>query len=126
MLGLSDETVIAIALVIVILFVYVLLPYLGSRNKIVIRDPQTKLVLFYRPDCPACVRFKPLWGEIKGSINCQTVDFDVNEPQAAEMIKSNNLSVPTIPTIYKLSVNGWEKFNGDRSYNSIKNWAERA
>ena len=125
MFGLDDNTVIVIGLVIVILFVYLLLPYLGGNRKIRVPNAGTKLVLFYRPDCQACVGFKPLWGTITSSVNCDTVEFNVNEPQAAEVIKSNNLSVPTIPTIYKVTVNGWEKFNGDRSYDSIKNWAER-
>lgn len=125
MFGLDDNTVIVIGLVIVILFVYLLLPYLGGNRKIRVPNAGTKLVLFYRPDCPACVGFKPLWGTITSSVNCDTAEYNVNEPQAADVIKSNNLSVPTIPTIYKVTVNGWEKFNGDRSYNSIKNWAER-
>lgn len=126
MLGLDDNTVIVIGLVIVILFVYLLLPYLGGKRKITVPHQGTKLVLFYRPTCPACVGFKPLWETIGSSVNCTIAEYNTDEPQAAEVIKANNLSVPTIPTIYKVSVNGWEKFNGDRSYDSIKNWAERS
>jgi len=125
MLGLDDSTVIAIALVLVILFVYVLLPYLGKRNTIAVPRSTISLVLFHRPSCSACVGFKPLWAKIKGSINCVTAEYDVLDPKTSDLIKRHNLSVPTIPTIYKLGVNGWEKFNGDRSYTSIKNWAER-
>ena len=122
-----NEQTIIIAVEIEIILVYLLLPNLSKQSK-KISVGQGSLVLFYRPTCPACVNFKPIWNDIKTNAGCKTIEFSTDDPDAEKVIKRYNLKVPTIPTIYKTNFDfsEWEKFEGARSYDSIKNWAERS
>jgi hypothetical protein len=120
---LDIPTVVALVIGIIIL-VYILLP----SNVKSINVGRGSLVLFHRPSCPACVGFKPTWHDIQKYGNCRTIEFNTENPETELVITRYNLSVQGVPTLYKVNADftRWEKFEGQRQYNIIKNWAERS
>lgn len=120
--AMDQTTLIILSVFAIIILVYLLLP---KADKIKVRSNKS-YILFYRPSCPACVAFKPTWEKITQMINAECVSYNTEDPNTTTLIEQGGFDVPTIPTIYEVTERGKTKYEGLRTLEHIKNWAERS
>jgi thioredoxin-like negative regulator of GroEL len=105
-----DPLLIAGAIVIIILLIYWFRP-----------QDNYKLLYFYKPTCPACVAFKPIWESITKQLqrNCIPKEIDTTTKEGSSY--SDNFEIKAVPTLILLAPNGERyKFNeGSRDTETV-------
>jgi thiol-disulfide isomerase/thioredoxin len=85
--------------------------FLSKNNKI-------KLMLFYRPTCPYCRDFMPVWHQVINNLPSNVLYDEINVSNDTTIASQYNIT--GVPTII-LDVNAEKKtYMGNRSYNDIK------
>lgn len=104
-----------LAIAVIVLFIIVIV---WSRSKQA--NVSNRVVLFYRPSCPACQQFKPIWGDVKTSmpkitfeeINTETDNVEVKERQYG-------VSIETVPAVFIIKDGIVKKYEGNREKSDL-------
>ncbi len=91
-------------------------PIISYINK----DSQKKLMLFYKPSCPYCQEFMPIWSQITNNLPNTILYEEINTSKISENNKANEYKIVTVPTIILVVNNNKIKYEGNRSYSDIE------
>lgn len=108
-------------LIIIIIIIIALVFKIGVKPK------QVKVYRFYKPTCPACVAFEPVWTEFVSKVDTskvQIVNVDTSADPDNKQAKEFNIEfVPTVVGVKKsdgLPI----KYNGDRNVTDMLAWVK--
>ncbi len=91
-------------------------PIISYINK----DSQKKLMLFYKPECPYCQEFMPIWSQVTNNLPNNILYEEINTSKSTENNKANEYKIVTVPTIILVVNNTKIKYEGNRSYSDIE------
>jgi thiol-disulfide isomerase/thioredoxin len=101
---------VVIASVVLLLIIIVI----WSRSERLV-NVSNRVVLFYRPSCPACQQFKPIWDEVKSSLintTFEEINTEVDDVSAKEY--QYGVTIETVPAIFIIKDGVVKKYDGDR------------
>jgi thiol-disulfide isomerase/thioredoxin len=90
-----------------------IISYINKDNKI-------KLMLFYKPSCPYCQEFMPVWSQIINNLPNNILYEEINTSKSSENNKANEYKIVSVPTIILIVNNNKIKYEGNRSYENIE------
>ena len=76
-----------------------------------------KIMLFYKPSCPYCSDFMPIWYKIVNNLSNNVLYEEINCEK--EYKKANEYQITSVPTIILLVNNEKKMYMGDRNYKDI-------
>jgi thiol-disulfide isomerase/thioredoxin len=74
-------------------------------------------MLFYKPSCPYCSEFMPIWYKIVNNLSNNVLYEEINCEK--EYKKANEYQITSVPTIILLVNNEKKMYMGDRNYKDI-------
>ena len=81
------------------------------------KDNSVKLMLFYKPSCPYCSEFMPVWYKIVNNLSNNTMYEEIDCEK--DYKKANEYQITSVPTIILLVNNEKKMYIGDRNYKNI-------
>jgi len=76
-----------------------------------------KLMLFYKPSCPYCSDFMPVWYKIINNLSNNVLHEEIN--CETDHKKANEYNITSVPTLILLVKNEKKIYSGDRNYVDI-------
>jgi len=86
------------------------------------KTDQIKLELYYKPSCPYCKNFMPVWYQIVNNLPNGITYDEINVEQNSMKPSQNNIS--TVPTLLLIVNNEQKIYMGDRSYKNIEEFLQ--
>jgi glutaredoxin len=77
-------------------------------------------MLFYKPSCPYCQEFMPVWSQIINNLPNNILYEEINTSKSSENNKANEYKIVSVPTIILIVNNNKIKYEGNRSYENIE------
>jgi thiol-disulfide isomerase/thioredoxin len=84
------------------------------------KTDQIKLELYYKPSCPYCKNFMPVWYQIVNNLPNGVTYEEINVEENSIKPSQNNIS--TVPTLLLMVNNEQKTYMGDRSYKNIEDF----
>lgn len=81
------------------------------------RDPLVKLQLFYKPSCPHCRNFMPVWSRIINNLPANATYEEIN--CETDIKKAAENKITTVPSIFLIINDTKTQYHGNRSYKDI-------
>jgi thiol-disulfide isomerase/thioredoxin len=84
------------------------------------KTDQVKLELYYKPSCPYCKNFMPVWYQIVNNLPNGVIYEEINVE--TNNIKPSQNNISTVPTLLLIVNNEQKTYMGDRSYKNIEDF----
>ncbi len=78
-----------------------------------------RVVLFFRPSCPACQEFKPTWEGLKQELKITFEDVNTESANASAKEKQYGVEVMSVPSIFIIVDGKVSKYEGNRDRDSL-------
>jgi len=79
-----------------------------------------RVVLFFRPSCPACKAFKPVWDDVVASMPKQKFEeVDTDKPGSDAREKYYGVKFETVPAVFLIKNGVATKYNGARTKEAL-------
>jgi thiol-disulfide isomerase/thioredoxin len=83
---------------------------------------QVKIELYYKPSCPYCKNFMPIWYQIVNNLPNDITYEEINVEKNSIKPSHNNIS--TVPTLLLIKNNEQKIYMGERSYKNIEEFLQ--
>ena len=90
--------------------------YVWKNQKI---DVSNRVVLFFRPSCPACQEFKPTWDALKQELHITFEDVNTEDAGAATKERQYGVEIMSVPSILIIVDGKVRKHEGPRDHDSL-------
>ena len=78
-------------------------------------------MLFYKPSCPYCIDFLPIWYKIINDLPNTILYEEINtEKDSKSNTKANSYNISTVPTLILLVNNTKKEYRGNKNYKDIE------
>jgi thiol-disulfide isomerase/thioredoxin len=108
-----------VCIIAVAVAIWLLWRYFAKNESFQPDEPgKTYLILYYMPGCPHCERMMPVWAKIEKEFAGSNVQVTKINGALDE-----TPGITGFPTIIKISDGQTTEYSGDRSFQSLKNFA---
>jgi thiol-disulfide isomerase/thioredoxin len=106
-------------LLVVVILILALFVWMKEHPKTSKTKPD-RVVLFFRPTCPACVAFKPTWDDVVKSMPHQKFEeVDTDKPGSDAREKYYGVDITSVPTMFLVTGKVVTKYEGSRSKSAL-------